>query len=117
MFMQRVTAKMILAATLSVCLLGMFLTCMTVCAKRMEMSPTVDAHVMSDSCVDVECLVKSSLASALPEESFRSPGFDGGVNQRPPGFGAELISGGSERRFCLLPSLDPPFERFRVLRI
>ena len=31
MFMQRVTAKMILAATLSVCLLGMFLTCMTVC--------------------------------------------------------------------------------------
>ena len=109
MFMQRVTAKMILAATLSVCLLGMFLTCMTVCAKRMEISPTVDAHVMSDSCVDVDCLVKSSLASALPEESFRSPGFDGGVIQRPPAFRAELISGGSERRFCFTPVTRPSF--------
>ncbi len=115
--MQRVTSKMILATTLSVCLLGMFLTCMAVCAKRMEISPAVDTYVMSDSCVDVDCLVKSSLASALPEESFRSPGFDGGVIRRPPAFCAELISGGSERRFSFLPSLDPPFERLRVLRI
>lgn len=122
MFTQRVTLKNLLATTLSVCLLGMFLSCMTVCAECMcaeclENSATVDAPVLSKSCADGGCLVKASVTSALPEGSFLSPGFDDSVIQHPPIFRFELISGGSERRFRFLSSLAPSFERLCVLRI
>jgi hypothetical protein len=117
MFTQRVTFKKTLATTLSVCLLGIFLSCMTVCAECLENSPTVDTHILGDSCADGCCLVKSSVASALPEGAFLSPGFDDGVIQHPPVFRADLVSGRSERRFCFLSSLDPPFKRLCVLLI
>ena len=117
MFTQRVTLKKFLATTLSVCLLGMFLSCMTVCAERLENSATGDTHVLSDSCVEGDCLLKSSVAGALPEGSFLSPRFDDGVIQHPPVFRAELISGRSERRFSFPSPLDHPFNRLCVLRI
>ena len=117
MFMRRVTLKKILATTLSVCLLGIFLSCMTVCAERLEDSATVDAHVLNQSCAGEGCLVNASVVSTLPERSFLSPGMDDSVIQHPPVFRAELISGGSQRRFCFLSSLNPPFERLCVLRI
>ncbi len=117
MFMQRVKLKKTLAAILSVCLLGMFLSCVTVCAERLEDSAPAGAHVLRKSCAGEGCFVNASVASALPERSFLSPGFDDSVIQHPPVFRAELISGRSERRFCFLSSLDPPFERLCVLRI
>ncbi|HEY6403658.1 MAG TPA: hypothetical protein VI479_19705 [Blastocatellia bacterium] len=117
MFMQRATLKEILATTLSVCLLGMFLSCMTVCAERLDDSAAVDTHVLSRSCSEGGCLVQASVAITLPERYFLSPGFDNNVIRHPPVFRAELISGRSERRFCFLSSLAPPFERLRVLRI
>ena len=117
MFSRRVTLKKLLASTLSVCLLGMFVVCVTVCAERLEDSATVDAHVLRQSCAGEGCLVNASVASTLPEQSFISPGFDDSVIQHPPAFRFELSSGGSERRFCFLSSLTPPFERLCVLRI
>jgi hypothetical protein len=117
MFIRRFTLKKLLGATLSVCLLGMFLGCMAVCAERIENSAAMDAPVLSKSCADGGCLVQASVKSMLPERSFLSHGFDDSVVQHPPVFRFELISGESERRFRRIPSLDSPFERLRVLRI
>lgn len=117
MFSQRVTLKKLLAATLSVCLLGMFLGCVTVCAEHMEDSATADARGLSEPCADEDCLVNASVASALPERSFLSPAFDDSLSQHPPVFYVELISGESAQRLRFLSSHDPPFERLCVLRI
>ena len=97
MFTLRVTLKKLLAATLSVCLLGMSLGCVAVCAERLEDSAAADAHDLSEPCDDGDCLVKSSVASALPERSFLSPGFDDSVSQHPPvpsviGIGRDLTA-------------------------
>src|SRR5262245_43103306 len=117
MFSQRVTLKKLLAPTLSVCLLGMFLGCVTVCAEHLEDSAAADAHGLSEPCADEDCAVKASVASALPEPSFLSPGFDDSVSQHPPVLHIELISGRSALRSPLPSSLDPPLERLCVLRI
>jgi len=117
MFTQRVTLKKFLAATLSVCLLGMILGCVTVCAEHLEDSATADAHSLSEPCANEDCHVRSSVASALPERSFLSPVFDDTVSQHPPVVHVELNSGGSARRFRFFSSLDPPLERLCILRI
>ena len=117
MFMRRVTLKKLLGVILSVCLLGMFLSCVTVCAEHVEDSLAADAHGLSEPCADEDCIVNASVASTLPERSFLFPGFDDDVIQRPPAFRFELISGESEWRSRRIPSFDPPFERLRVLRI
>jgi hypothetical protein len=117
MFMQRITSKKFLATTLSVCLLGMSLICIAVCAERIENSAAANAHVLNKTCAGEGCPVKASITSTLPERSFLSPGFDDGVIRRPPVFHSELISGESELRSHRIPSFDPPFERLRVLRI
>jgi hypothetical protein len=117
MFTQRVTLKKLLAATLSVCLLGMFLSCVTVCAEHVEDSLAADAHGLSEPCADEDCVVKDSVASTLPERAFLIPGFDDSVSQHPPVLHVELISGGSALRSPLPSSLDPPLERLCVLRI
>jgi hypothetical protein len=117
MFSQRVTLKKLLAATLSVCLLGMFLGCVTVCAKHLEDSAAVDALGLSDTCAGEECLVNAFVANTLPERSFLSPGFDDSVSQHPPVLHVELIPDVSARSLCFFSSLDLPFERLCVLRI
>jgi hypothetical protein len=117
MFTQCVTLKKLLAATLSVCLLGMFLSCVAVCAKRLENSAAADAHCLTEHCPNGDCLVKASVASTLPERSFLSPGFDDSVSQYPPVLHVELISGGSALQAPFPSSLDPPLERLCVLRI
>jgi hypothetical protein len=117
MFSQRVTLKKLLAATLSVCLLGMFLGCVTVCAEHLEGSIAADARGLSEPCADEDCTVKASVASTLPERSFLLPGFDDSVSQHPLVLHVEFISGGSALRSPLPSSLDPPFERLCVLRI
>ncbi len=117
MFYQRVTLKKLLVATLSVCLLGMFLGCVAVCAEHLEESATADSHGLSKPCADEVCLVNASVASTLPERSFLSPGFDDSVSQHPPVFRVELMPGVSARRLRFFSSLDPPFERLCVLRI
>lgn len=115
MFSQRVTLKKLLAATLSVCLLGMFLGCVTVCAEHLEASAAVDAHNLSEPCADEDCLVNASVASALPERSFLPP--DDSVSQYPQVFHVDLISGGSALRSPLPSSLDPPLKLLCVMRI
>jgi len=117
MFMRRGTLKKVLASTLSVCLLGLFLDCVTVCAEHLEDSIAAGANSLSEHCADGDCIVKASVASALPEQSFLSPEFDDGVSQPPPVFHVKLISGGSAHRSPFPSSLDPPFERLCVLRI
>jgi hypothetical protein len=117
MFTKRITLKKLLAATMSVCLLGMYLGCVTFCAERLEDSATTDAHDLSNPCADGDCFVKSSVARGLPERSFLSPDFDDSVSQTPPVFHVELTSGGSARHLRFFSSLDPPFERLCVLRI
>jgi hypothetical protein len=117
MFTQRVTLMKLLATTLSICLLGMFLGCVTVCAERLEDSAKADAHGMSEPCADEDCLVKASVATTLPERSFLSPEFDDSVSQHPPVLHVELISCGSAPRSPIPSSLDPPLERLCVLRI
>jgi hypothetical protein len=117
MFMRRGTLKKILATTLSGCLLGMSLCCVAVCAERIENSAAANAYVLNKSCAGEGCPVKASIMSTLPERSFLSPGFGDSVIRHPPVFRFELISGESERRFRRIQSLDPPFERLRVLRI
>ena len=115
--MWRLALKKLMATTLSVCLLGMFLSCVAVCAERIENSAAMDAPVLNESCADVGCLVQASLMSTLPERFFLLPESEDSVIRRPPVFRAELISGRSQRRFCFPSSLAPPFERLRVLRI
>lgn len=117
MFSQRVTLKKLLAATLSVCLLGMLLGCVAICAERLEDSHAADAHELSEPCTDEDCPMTASAVSILPERSFLSPGFDDSVSQPPPVFCVELISGGSARRLRFPSSPGPPFERLCVLRI
>ena len=117
MFSRRVTLKKLLTTTLSVCLLVMFLSCVTVCAKRLEDSAAVDAHGLSEPCADGDCLVKASVANTLPERSFLSPGFDDSVRQHQPALHVELISGGSALQAPFPSSLAPPSERLCVLRI
>jgi hypothetical protein len=117
MVSRRVTLKKVLAAALSVCLLGMFVSCVAVCAERLEDSHATDAPVLSEPCSGEDCIVKASVASTMPERSFLSPGFDDSVIQHPPVFHVELFSRGSARRSPFPSSLDPPFERLRVLRI
>jgi hypothetical protein len=117
MFPRRVTLKKLLTATLSVCLLGMYLGCVAVCADRLEDLAAAGAHDLNEPCDDGDCFVKSSVSSALPERSFISPGFDDSVSQPPPVLHIERISGGSARRLRFFSSLDPPFERLCVLRI
>jgi hypothetical protein len=117
MFMRRATLKKLLASTLSVCLLGLSLGCMAVCAERLEDLAAADAHDLSEPCADGDCFVNASVASALPERSFLSPGFDHRVSQSPPVLRVELISGGSALQAPFASSLDPPLERLRVLRI
>jgi hypothetical protein len=117
MFSRRATLKKILAAALSVCLPGLFLSCMTVCAERLEISAMADARSLSEPCADEDCLVGASVASTLLERMFLSPGFDDSVIQHPPVFNVELFSRGSASRLPFPSSLDPPFERLCVLRI
>ena len=117
MFTQRVTLKKILTATLSVCLLGLPLGCIVICAHHFEDSTTADVHSLSESCAGEDCTVTTSTASARPERSFLSPGFDDYVSQHPPVFHVELISCGRARRLPFYSSLDPPLERLCVLRI
>jgi hypothetical protein len=117
MFMRHIKFKKFVATTLSVCLLGMSLICMAVCAERIENSAAANAHVLNKSCAGEGCPVKAAVTCTLPERSFLSPGFDDGVIQHPPVFRFELISGESERRSRRIPSFAPPFERLCVLRI
>jgi hypothetical protein len=117
MFSQRVTLKKLLATALSVCLLGMFLGCVAVCAEHLEDSVVADACGLSEPCADQDCLVNASVASMPPERSFLSPGFDDSMSQHPPVFRAEPMPGVSARRLRFFSSLDLPFERLCVLRI
>jgi hypothetical protein len=117
MLMPRVTLKKLLAATLSVCLLGMLLGCVAICAKHVKDSFAADAHELCKPCADEDCPMTSSVASILPERFSLSPGFDDNVSQHPPVFHVELISVGSARRLPFPSSLDPPLERLCVLRI
>jgi hypothetical protein len=117
MFSQRVKLKKILAGTLSGCLLGLFLSCVAVCAERLEDLTAAGAHDLSEPCADGDCFVNASVASALPERSFLSPGFDDSVSQYSLVLHVELISGGSALQAPFPSSLDPPFERLCVLRI
>jgi hypothetical protein len=117
MFSQRVTLKKLLAAMLPVCLLGMFLGCVTVCAEHLENSAAADAHSLSEPCADEDCRVNAYVASTLPERSFISPRFDDSVSQHPPVLHVELIPGVSARHLRFFSSLDLPFERLCVLRI
>jgi hypothetical protein len=117
MFAKRVTLKKLLAATLSVCLLGLLIGCVSICAHHIEDSMTTDAHSLCAPCADEDCPITASASITLPERSFISPGFDGGVSQYPPVFHVALVTGGSARRLLFPSSLDPPFERLCVLRI
>jgi hypothetical protein len=117
MFLQRITLKKLLAATLSVCLLGLFLSCVTICAERLEVSSVADTNSLSEPCADDGCPMTSSAAIILPERFFLSPGFDKSVSQPPLIFRVELTSDVSARRLRFYSSLDPPLERLRVLRI
>jgi hypothetical protein len=117
MLMPRVTLKKLLAATLSVCLLGMLLGCVAICAEHVEDSLAADAHELCEPCNDEGCPITASATSILPERFFLSPGFDDSVSQPPPVFQVERVSGGIARRLRFSSSLDPPLERLRVLRI
>jgi hypothetical protein len=117
MFSRRLTLKKLLAATLSMCLLGMFLGCVTVCAEHFEDSAAADARGLSEPCADEDCFVNAPVASTLPERPFLSPGFDDSVSQHPPVLHVELIPGVSARRLRIFSSLALPFERLCVLRI
>ena len=114
---QCVTLKKLLAAILSVCLLGLFLGCVAICAKHLEDSLAADADELREPCNDEDCPMTASAAIILPERFFLSPGFDDSVSQPPLVFRAELTSGGSARRLPFYSSLDPPLERLCVLRI
>jgi hypothetical protein len=117
MFTQRVKLKKTLTGTLSVCLLGMLLGCVAICAKHLEDSLAADAHELCEPCDDEDCPMTASAAIILPERFFLSPGFDDYVSQHPPVFHVELISCGRARRLPFYSSLDPPLERLCVLRI
>jgi hypothetical protein len=117
MFAKRVTLKKLSAATLSVCLLGLLLGCVAICAHHIEDSMTSDAHSLSAPCDDEDCPITASVSATLPERSFISAGFDEGVSQYQPYFRVTIVSSGSARRLLFPSSLDPPFERLCVLRI
>jgi len=117
MFKRRVTLKKLLATTLSTSLLGMSLSCVAVCAERIENSAAVNAYVLNKSCAGEGGPMMACVISMLPERFFLLPESEDSVIRRPPVFRAELISGRSQRRFCFPSSLAPPFERLRVLRI